>query len=141
MPRYRQLSGRQTPPEPFLLLQIVDNLRQLTFGPVGAIVDSGADYTCIPRRIADNLEYAYGFSQAEDFAGAVMTLRLAVIEDARVSLFDDTTRRVAGIARTSLRLPIVESDEALIGRDILNHFVCTLDGPKLLLSITDAEEP
>lgn len=144
MPPYRSLPGpKSLPPGPYLWLQIFDNQKELTFGPVGAILDSGADYTCIPRRIAEAVGHDYEIDEAEDFTGRPVMVKLAVILDANIQLLHVSSpspakRRVSQLGkmvRTNLRLPIIEGEDALLGRDILNHFVCTLDGPKLLLEI------
>lgn len=88
-------------------------------------VDSGADITCIPRRIIPSSgELSYGYSYIIGYDGIKVTRKtyfIAVQVDGRV--FDDIEA-----------LPI-DSDIGIVGRDVLNSLRLTLDGPGLQLLI------
>lgn len=128
--RYRSLGGNtRLPLCPFLQLEIVDNSKNLTLGPLDAIVDSGADYTCIPSRLVADMKYNYDLEEASDFNGGTTTVKLMVILSATLRLLDDNNQELAQFSEISLRLPIIESEEALLGRDVLNRIVVLLDGP------------
>ena len=88
-------------------------------------VDSGADITCIPKRIvptSKDLPYSYSYIVGYDGAKVVRkTYHISVQVEGRV--FDDIEA-----------LPI-DGEIGLAGRDLLNSLRLTLDGPGLQLLI------
>ncbi len=110
------------PPAPVLPLRIArpGDERAVV---IRAIVDSGADCTLIPLRVA-------------------RALRLPRIGDVAISGVAGTPRRAAVHAATievggrrSLVRIIAFDDEAIIGRDLLGSIVAVLDGPRRILEI------
>jgi len=88
-------------------------------------VDSGADITCIPKRIipvSEDLSYSYSYIVGYDGVKVVRkTYHIAVRVEERV-VYDIEA------------LPI-DGDIGLAGRDLLNSLRLTLDGPGLRLLI------
>jgi predicted aspartyl protease len=87
------------------------------------IVDTGADRTLLPASVVRAL--ALPEIDAVRLRGIDEARKLATVHDAAVTL--------AGLR--SLVQVIAFGEEAILGRDVLNRFVATLDGPALTLSI------
>jgi hypothetical protein len=114
---------------PYLWIRIVDNVKNLAFGPFGALVDSGADYTCIPSGVLLGISgYDQDIEWGRDFRGNPVRVDLVYILDATVYLLEADGTLLLQKDLERLRLPIIEND-GLLGRDILNHTMCLLDGP------------
>lgn len=123
-------------PYPYLWLRITDNTKNLNFALFGAIIDSGADHTCIPQTIvARTPGWDYDEEQGGDFAGNLVTVKRVRIRMATVELLDTHGNVLMQNGFQNLKLPIVGVD-GLLGRDILNDTICMLDGPRQMCSIT-----
>ncbi len=114
------------PPAPMVPVRIA--------GPVGdqavmlpMLVDTGADCTLIPASIARQL----GLPQIDviGLTGVGGGKRRTAVHAASVEL---------GGLRMLARI-VAFADEAILGRDILNQAVVTLDGPALTVSIDSRE--
>jgi predicted aspartyl protease len=90
---------------------------------VSMMVDTGADRTLLPISIVRDL--ALPEIDAIRLRGIDEARKLATVHDAAVTL--------AGIR--SLVQVVAFADEAILGRDVLNQFIATFDGPALTLSI------
>ncbi|MBI4770634.1 MAG: retroviral-like aspartic protease family protein [Chloroflexi bacterium] len=100
----------------------------LSLGPLPAFVDTGADITVIPKRYVKRLQpftddYRYLRSQwGERRRVAVCSLEIGI---------------------GALHLPSVEvvaderGDETILGRNVLNKLVVTLNGPKRVVEILE----
>lgn len=130
MPSYRKYQGQpDIAPYPFLLVRIVDNVKGLVFGPFGAIVDSAADYTCMPSQVLTGISgYDQEIDIGRDFRGNPVRVNLVYILNATVELLEEDGTVLLRKNVLRLRLPVVDND-GLLGRDILNHGICRLDGP------------
>ena len=107
------------PPAPFLYVAVAAPHRDSWVERVPLLIDTGADFTVIPRRLSAELELVEfseviisGFRQAPDALGYVL-VRLKIheweIEAAEVVLGDD--------------------NYGLLGRDVLNQFQVFLKDP------------
>jgi Retroviral aspartyl protease. len=116
-----------TPPSPICSVTLSYDDRS---GDYGAILDSGADFTCVP-------------------AGIVRALALRKITDIDVGGSTNKNFQKRGVYRVNLeflgfviahhRIVSIEGagvgDYILIGRDILNRYRLLLDGPALSFTI------
>ena len=124
--RYRYAAG--DPPAPSVLLNLAHPLTSVALRDVAAQVDTGADQSVLPAVVAD-------------------ALGLTRLDAERVIGFDGTpvdvpTARVFLQVRDlpQLDVEVLVSDhvtDAVLGRDVLNQYTLTLDGPAGLLTITD----
>ena len=130
VPSYQKYSGQpDIAPYPYLWVRIVDNAKGLEFGPFGAIVDSAADYTCIPSQVLAGITgYDTEIDVGRDFGGNPVRVDLVYILDATIELLEEDGTVLMRKKVERLRLPIVDNN-GLLGRDILNHGICMLDGP------------
>ncbi|MDQ7843599.1 MAG: retroviral-like aspartic protease family protein [Armatimonadota bacterium] len=93
---------------------------------VPAIVDTGADITVIPERLARNLRLA---------ATGEVRIRGATGDSVRVPLYAATL----SVAGSDITLPVVGlGREAILGRDIINRWTVVLRGPA---GVLDVEAP
>ncbi len=89
-----------------------------------ALVDSGADITVVPLQLAVDLELpAVGSMTVYGFGGEALP---AVIYAA--------TLQIGGAEEIAEVLAV--GDEGLVGRDLLNRWRVTLDGPRLRLTLS-----
>jgi hypothetical protein len=88
---------------------------------VGMLLDSGADISALPKAVVDTLALAVG-----DRAYEVMAYDNTVRECA-------TVRAEVVLMRGHFKgqFVVVDQDVGVLGRNILNHLVVTLDGPRL----------
>jgi len=109
-----------TPPMPALMVDVEDLVTGKRHSNELAIVDSGADRTNIPARVANNIgAQPVGSIDVYDFQGNFQGTKALY----RVRIIIDG---VPFNVRAS------ETDgELLIGRDLLNMIYLTLNGPKL----------
>jgi hypothetical protein len=131
---YKDKPGQ--PPYPEVQVRIVDNRAdgRLPYPLFRAMVDTGASCTCIPEwaipanpkplKTKRTVEYADGRKEIGEFL---------IVPNAELEILDDTGQTVATITRRYLNLHILRV--ALLGRDMLNECVCTLDGPRSALDI------
>jgi predicted aspartyl protease len=89
-----------------------------------ALIDSGADCTMIPVEVLEAVEASYEDS---------MRMRGVVGESQIVD------RYLVGITIGQLTIPVVQAiannEEAIIGRDVLNKLLLTLNGPAHMTEI------
>lgn len=107
------------PPAPFVEIEI--NNYDITATPIKlkAQIDSGADATMLPISVLEKVGAWFETTRhAQDFAGKTHTVDLY---SAAVNLIGQTFYLTV-IAQE-------EINEGIIGRDILNHLVVTLNGP------------
>lgn len=90
------------------------------------MVDSGADATAIPVQHLMRI-------------GALPTERRwlrGVTGERRLVELYQVYLQIGGFGQYVLAVGDTYSDEATIGRDVLNHYVVTLDGPASVVEIT-----
>lgn len=108
------------PPAPFLPIAVdgYDPAKAPAILP--AFVDTGADGTLLPEDILHTVgaEYVDTVRMA-DVAGGIQRLDRYTV---RVQIDGEIVHAVSAVATAA-------GSEALIGRDVLNHLVVTLNGP------------
>ncbi|MDR7520630.1 MAG: hypothetical protein QN123_13820 [Armatimonadota bacterium] len=113
--------ARRSPPAPVLPVRLGPP-RAEPATAVLALVDSGADLTVLP----EGLPQALGLPQVSE-----VTVR-GVAGTASVPVFAAEVEAAGG--RRVVEVVGVGA-EALLGRDLLNHWVVTLDGPRRSLQV------
>ncbi|HEY6332032.1 MAG TPA: hypothetical protein VI756_22070 [Blastocatellia bacterium] len=123
-------------PYPHVSLRIKDNYKDLILGPFQCRVDSGSEATCVPAWIADNSGvHDYEEDVAYDFAGNPVDIWFVVVLDATVEVLDAQGAVAFQKSYIGMRFPILPDSEGLLGLDVLNDMVSTMDGPGLIFSI------
>ena len=92
---------------------------------VASKVDAGADLSAIPQAVATEL----GLLPAQ-------TIVAESFDGSRTSI--DTYAVILEVAKARFRyieIILIPDDQALIGRDILNHFYANLNGPDMTLGL------
>jgi len=124
------------PPYPWVSLRIKDNYKNLVFGPFQCRVDSGSEATCVPAWIAgDPGVHDYEEDVAYDFAGNPVDISFLVVLDATVEVLDPQGSVVFQKSYIGMRFPVLPDSEGLLGLDVLNDMVSTMDGPGLVFII------
>jgi len=90
------------------------------------LVDSGSDVSGIPARLLKRLGIIYEISaQVQDYYGNWQKRQLSYV---RIVLCGVETAPIMVVR-------LEESSMGILGRDVLNQFVVTLDGPDLVCKI------
>ena len=113
------------PPAPYCgaLVSNFDSSRQAT---LEALLDTGSEISLIPLNVARRLGLRYqGTGQVQGITGERVARH---IFQAFISIDQNTTRETDVMAWNE--------ESVLLGRDILNHYHITLDGPNLTLTIS-----
>ena len=112
------------PPAPIFEIRLGLPCGALQLGPVRALVDTGADTTVAPLALLRQLG-----ARADDYRN----LRSPWGELRRVPIY------TVDIGIAELRIPAIDvagvehMDELILGRNVLNKLLITLDGPKQML--------
>src|SRR5260370_21980 len=113
----------EVPACPAVRVLIIDNASGARFGPFNALIDTGADTTCIPSNIANLIpNLTYSWHQVDFGDGKTQTNRFVSIDDATVEFLDAADQVLLSGRYSDLLLQTI--DNALLGRDILNSHVC-----------------
>lgn len=115
-----------SPPAPFVHVSVRAPHEGAAETAVPAQVDTAADLTVIPGRLVAELQLLpLDLVSALGFGGHLMTLPTYLVEI-----------RVRELPPVQVKV-LASPDEpyALLGRDVLNRFVVTLDGPNLVVEI------
>lgn len=103
--------------------------------PFTAFVDTGADLTCIPPSVVPTESRSYKTGVKVRYADGRERVKPGLLlPDAIVELKDNSGNWVSS-GQSHMLLKLIIQD-ALLGRDVLNQHVSTLDGPQLVLHIT-----
>jgi hypothetical protein len=124
------------PPCPAVYVRIVDNRRNVPLPRFLALIDSGADTSCLPLWVVEqtaDLDYELGL--VEGYDGRKRTEKFVRILSATVDFSDETGTVFVTGKYENLRLLVISV--GLIGRDVLNLHSCQLDGPGLVCRIGD----
>jgi predicted aspartyl protease len=114
------------PPAPFVHLVVLSPHEGSPGLEVPALLDTGADITVIPGRLVGELSLIPLDSiLAVGFGGQTLTLPTYLVE-----------LRIRGLKPIKIKV-LASYDEhySLLGRDVLNQFKVTLDGPNLSLQL------
>lgn len=115
-----------SPPAPFVHVSIRPPNEGSAEAVIPAQLDTAADLSVIPGRLVDELQLLPLDSvSALGFGGHLMTLPTFLVEI-----------RVRDLGPVCVKV-LASPDEpyALLGRDVLNRYTVTLDGPNLVLEI------
>jgi hypothetical protein len=85
------------------------------------LIDSGADVTLLPRWAAARVGLQPVPGLQYELMGFDNVTRLASVIDGDMAFQDRTYRE---------RYVLVETSDGVLGRDVLNHVILLLDGPK-----------
>jgi predicted aspartyl protease len=125
MNRYRY-NRQVSPPAPFAYVLIRAAVDGATAVESPAQIDTAADLTVIPSRLVEELQ----LDQLSEFPIVGVDGHMSVLPTFLVQLqIRELPPRVVEVLASSLE-PYV-----LLGRDVLNHFRITLDGPNLVMDI------
>jgi len=125
MSRYRY-NNQVDPPAPFAYASVGAPVEGGLFLECPAQLDTAADLSVLPSRIVLDLKLEQlGEFDALGFGGHLMTMPTFLV---RIELRGLPPHVVKVLASP-------EEPYVLLGRDVLNRFRVTLDGPKLVLEI------
>lgn len=116
------------PPIPIAVVTFITAAESLRAGPFDAVIDSGADGTIVPITYLDEILAS---------PTVEMTMRSQWGEGRRVLLY------LVDVQIGEITLPGIEvvgdeqSDEIILGRDVLNRLRILLDGPSELAEISE----
>jgi predicted aspartyl protease len=117
------------PPAPFMDIIITASKDSEPRRSVGALLDTGAEVSIIPLQIVHELELSpYAEMIIEAFDGRHQRVNLYAV-----------TLEVADTRISSVRAVAYPTSYAILGRDVLNRFFTTLDGPHLSFEITASD--
>lgn len=121
-----QYSRDFDPPAPFMDIVIAASNDPERWSKVGALLDTGAEVSIIPRQTVYKLELSpYAEMIIEAFDGRRQRVDLYAV-----------ALEVAGTRLFPIRAVAYFTSYVLLGRDVLNRFLTTLDGPHLSFEIT-----
>jgi len=107
---------------PQLMIHVRSPQQERLKRSVPAVIDTGADRTCIPRSVfakLGELNFEYGEVGVQGAVGVVERKQTFVVH-----------LKFADCDFLDLEVIALEEDFALIGRDLLNQHRIVLDGPK-----------
>lgn len=116
------------PPAPIVEVSLITAAESLRVGPFPALMDSGADGTLVPSAYLQEIVAP---------PTVEMVMRSQWGEGRRVMLY------LVDVQIGSLTIPGVEvvgdelSEEAILGRDVLNRLRVLLDGPATTVTISE----
>jgi predicted aspartyl protease len=116
------------PPAPIVEIEIDGYHASFGSRRLWAMVDSGADATMIPLEFLNVVGATY---QETLWMHSVSGVRI------EVDLYLVAVRIGANLVRGVHVVAVPAGSEALIGRDVLNLLVLTLDGPAAIVSVQD----
>jgi hypothetical protein len=86
------------------------------------LIDTGADVTLVPQASIDELKSGFDPQESYELEGF----------DGRRSFAQSVRLELVFLRRTFKgRFLIINSEVGILGRDVLNHIVVALDGPRL----------
>jgi predicted aspartyl protease len=114
------------PPAPFVTIRISRVNRDEPGLTTDCLVDTGADVSLIPQRLATQLNLAPADAMiVEGFDGERQHLPLFAVD-----------MIVEDIHLAGLEVVAYPTDHAILGRDVLNRFQLLLNGPEQLLELS-----
>ncbi len=111
-----------TPPAPLAKVTVRTRDHAKTVSDVPMLIDSGADGTLIPRACADRLGLRGQLQEDYLLIGFDGSTSAARVIDAELLFLGRTIRG---------EFAITDDEVGVLGRNVLNHFLIVLDGPRL----------
>lgn len=125
MPAYDR---RFHPPAPVAEVTLIHPVSLASSSTLRGKLDTGADVTVIPERVVTQLRMTpKGRIWTRGYDGAY-TQRTVYYVRMRVESFE----------LTAVRCVVTDRSNVLLGRNVLNHFVVTLDGKALFFELHDS---
>src|ERR1700752_1315556 len=109
----------QNPAHPRVWLRVTDNRRGFSFPQFDAVIDTGADGSCIPSAVVRQVptqNYDYERAKVKDYTGTTRTETFVRILDATVEFMDSQSAILYTGNYANLRLLVIPN--GLLGRDI-----------------------
>ncbi len=114
------------PPAPLLNITIFAPTNTHIRANVQALLDTGAEISVIPDVIIRHLALTpYAIMLVEAYDSRTRQLPLYAV-----------TLEITGTRLSTVKMVTYSVDHAILGRDVLNRFVVTLDGPHLAFDIS-----
>jgi len=133
----------EKPPCPALRVQFIGGVLDSAISPEAvaectAMVDTGASHTAVPTSILDSIRAPYlDEVTAAGYDGSLVRLDLREASLVVIEPGWPLPARFSGLR--VIALP--DEGEILLGRDVLNQWVITLDGPAEVISCSGPSEP
>jgi predicted aspartyl protease len=117
---------RVRPPAPFLEIQVMHPVTGVTH-QWPAKLDTGAALTILPQALVDALALSpKGEATIYGYDGMATVRPIYYVN-----------LQVAGYNLSSVRVSTSKRSDVLLGRDVLNHFILTLNGKDLTFELQD----
>jgi predicted aspartyl protease len=116
----------KSPSMPVMDVKVIEPSSGVTVGPLSALVDTGADGTLVPKHLREDM-------------GAIPIgrglLRWLWDESRHVQIYLVRLEIGPHVLRGVHVAGIPNSKDFILGRNVLNHFVFTVDGPAGVIEI------
>lgn len=117
---------RFDPPAPVVQVTVRHIVQQRRRVTTAALLDTGSDVTAIPASLVQRLQLIpFSRLRLEDVSGETRTVLTYAVH---LTIGELTLPRLE-VIQTGL-------DQAILGRDVLNHFYVLLSGPELAFSLS-----
>jgi hypothetical protein len=126
-----------TPPYPAVKLRITDNGwdTPLQYDPFDAMLDTGASITGVPEnKVPVKARNLIRVRQIRLADGTLIDREFVLLRKGYLEVLDEKNQPVVSFTRNAMYLLIIPV--GLLGRDLLNDCICSLNGPAQTFSLT-----
>jgi|SRR6185369_1054486 len=120
MPAYD--SSQYDPPAPLATVNLRNPENDRVVSDVPMLIDSGADLTLLPERSVAGLNIKSDETSTYELEGFDGRKSMAQSLQLELNFLNSTFKG---------RFLVIDSENGILGRNILNHFAVLLDGPRL----------